>query len=1276
MRVHRPRAISIALIALSAILSGCDNSFAHYIAPAGDFNIAVLPANLSLQAGAAAAPFTATITPTGGFAAAVSITAVASSPTILCAEPACTVVIPAGSTTGVLHFSPSPTAQPGTYNLTFTATSGAATHIATATITVTSVAPAPDFSFSVSPQSVSTVAGAAAPPVSFSILPSNGFSAAVTIATSLPTGVACSLSPCSLTTSAQQLPNAMQFTPASTLAPGAYTLNFIATSGTLTHMATVTLVVIAPQPTPDFNFAVSPSTTSITAGTDTPGYAFTLTPLGGFSSAVTITAAPPSGFTCTSNPCSLTTSSTSAASLTFNTSATLAPGTYSIVFTAVSGALSHTATATVVVTAPAPPVVLACGGTALTPTTPTPGPTSFVYTGEVPPAAIYDSLHNVIFVSNHQLAEIDVISPNTLAILARIPVSQPRGLDLTADNSTLIVGTDTHFFYRIDTSSLCVIDRNYLTGIPFNLSPMFVVALADSSVLIELQDIATTASGVAVWTPTAGAKQLYPGTYLNLDVGRMVRSGDHQHAFLSESSNGGYIARYDVSTQQFTVQAPRAGTFANVQAANFDGSRLYFTADCCGLTVADASLTPLASYNTYFGSGFTLSPDGSRLYLSEGYSQYITVLDSSTLLPLGYLPAQLSGAGGPSGGYLGANTALQFDGAGRILTATTYGLKLVALDASLLSTSAAATVYPGGITVDNIDQGSAATLSFNAPTATTLKSLTFAEGTTVLPASASIVTTTYGSPQISLTAPGFSSGCADLTATFNLGTGSYIPHAFCYSPVVSALNGDAGPSSGGAVISIIGKGFGAHPTVRIGGFAATVTTSPAFYATTAYEPETLTVTVPPGTPGSADITISNGIGRSTTLAKAFTYFTRQDAALPSAAAPFQILYDSFHNRLLWTDSARNLLVVSSPSTGQTMQEIPVGNTPQGLSLSPDGTRLAIATAGDRSITLYDATLFTKIQSVVAPTSSGTAYVPLFVAIIKSGNVLVTVAPSFGLQGGYGSAAVYTYDLPSNTLLPLSTPFNLVCSNIAGIASSADGSIVRVGTTLYTTTTGTLTPLSSNYNSCSQFAISADGAINADPTSISDSSGIRQNFYSPPSEIAAKLNGIPNYSDSSFADTLALNATGSLAYMQFATTYSGIHSTNHLRIFDTAHGSLVRSIALPGGFTLPSIGQPLALDPAGQQIWLFTPSGLSTLQFLADPLTVGEVKISGTTLTLLGSGFTPSLIVTVDGQQLSSTTNGTTTATATLPTLAPGTHSVAVSIPGQTTYTLPSAIKIP
>jgi hypothetical protein len=102
---------------------------------------------------------------------------------------------------------------------------------------------------------------------------------------------------------------------------------------------------------PDFSLSASPSSQTVTQGTGT-SYTITVTPTNGFTGTVALSAAGlPAGAAALYNPASVTTSGNS--TLTVTTTTTTPPGTYPVTVTGTSGALSHTASPTLVVTSAA-----------------------------------------------------------------------------------------------------------------------------------------------------------------------------------------------------------------------------------------------------------------------------------------------------------------------------------------------------------------------------------------------------------------------------------------------------------------------------------------------------------------------------------------------------------------------------------------------------------------------------------------------------------------------------------------------------------------------------------------------------------------------------------------------------------------------------------------------------------------------------------------------------------------------------------------------------------
>lgn len=208
---------------------------------------------------------------------------------------------------------------------------------------------APDFALTATPASQSVVAGNGTS-YSATVTPSGGYSGTVTFSVSgLPAGATGTFTPASVTASGS---STLAITTTNAVAAGTYPLTISGSDGTLTHSASVSLVVSAPV-VGDFAVSATPASQTVQAGNGT-SYTTTITPSGGFTGTVNLSASGlPAGASASFAPASITGGSGSS-TLTVSTTAATAAGTYTLTITGASGTLSHSTTVTLVVTAPPP----------------------------------------------------------------------------------------------------------------------------------------------------------------------------------------------------------------------------------------------------------------------------------------------------------------------------------------------------------------------------------------------------------------------------------------------------------------------------------------------------------------------------------------------------------------------------------------------------------------------------------------------------------------------------------------------------------------------------------------------------------------------------------------------------------------------------------------------------------------------------------------------------------------------------------------------------------
>ena len=193
-------------------------------------------------------------------------------------------------------------------------------------------APAQDFALSAAPGTVNVVQGNGGG-AAITITPQNGFNGVVSLtASGLPSGVTAVFNPSDATSG-----STLTFTASGTAAIGSATVTVIGTSGSLTHQAQVTLVV---NPAATFTLSAAPAGLGVAQGAQV-GSTITVTPLNGFSGAVSLSASGlPGGVTASFNPASTT--STSTLTLTASTSAAI--GTFTVTINGVSGSVSTSTT--------------------------------------------------------------------------------------------------------------------------------------------------------------------------------------------------------------------------------------------------------------------------------------------------------------------------------------------------------------------------------------------------------------------------------------------------------------------------------------------------------------------------------------------------------------------------------------------------------------------------------------------------------------------------------------------------------------------------------------------------------------------------------------------------------------------------------------------------------------------------------------------------------------------------------------------------------------------
>ena len=211
--------------------------------------------------------------------------------------------------------------------------------------------PEPTFTLSASPSAQSANQGSCTNYTVSTGALVGGFGATINLAvTGLPTGATGSFNPTTISGAGS---SNLQVCTASSTPVGTNTLTVNATAGIEIHSTTVSLTVNTPPPPPNFTITVSPGSQSVTSGSAV-SYIVSTAAVSGFTGTESLTVSGvPTGATANFSPASIATGGSS--TLSVATTSSTPAGSYTLVVTGTSGTLSHSATAALTVSAPAPP---------------------------------------------------------------------------------------------------------------------------------------------------------------------------------------------------------------------------------------------------------------------------------------------------------------------------------------------------------------------------------------------------------------------------------------------------------------------------------------------------------------------------------------------------------------------------------------------------------------------------------------------------------------------------------------------------------------------------------------------------------------------------------------------------------------------------------------------------------------------------------------------------------------------------------------------------------
>lgn len=1062
-----------------------------------------------------------------------------------------------------------------------------------------------------------------------------------------------------------------------------------------------------PPPLPDFSLVLSTNSISVQQGATNNSLNVSVAPLNGFTGSVQVSLnGLPAGVV--SSPASPFTLAVGAnTQVIFGAAANATTGSFTVSTQGTSGALSHSQNLNLTVQSAAGSALPRTAYVRTDATSAADNPFGVPHHRQV----AYDPANKHVFVANRAMNRVDVFSSVDQSRISQISIPGASSADLSADGSTVWVGTSLQQVVAIDVTSLHIKARYLLPGLTplpgtiFN-RPEEVISLSNGKCMVRLRQPVSSEALLAIWDPNSNAltdlTSAAPALFQQ-GVGVLARSGDHSKVLAAANDSSGEIAIYSAAGN--IVAGPLtlgAGAILNL-AANPDATRFAEVFAASGNTqvlLLDASLNRLGAYTPATIHGVAFSRDGNSLYVSESSASesFITVLNGHTAQLIGRVPdAAIQGV---SSQIEDADeTQLLFGLSNRgisFVDAATPGT----LSSSVPSLAPAPSLQPsegpniGGTSVVLAGQ------NFSSPA-----QLKF--GTQAV----SNVTISGPTQLLAPSPPSATSGAVNLTAFFLGGWLALAPDAFSYGLQILQILPNAGAPAGGDSVQIYGYGFGSDPTkisVTIGGSSATIqnvanvasiTSSLGLDTTYPFSIERITLQTPPGTSGTVDVSVSAPAG-SITSPKSFQYLQSVQSYSKPGLYKF-LLYDQTRQRIYLTNIDHVDLFDLQQKLFLAPIQPPGGPPPnaglRGLAMTPDASQLIVADFGAQNVYLLDPILGTGTKVPVGGVRGFTNSGPARVAATSAQTVFVGLSGEGGSSGAC-SACLAQMNLTASppTIQPAPQPEVTSLTGAPLMQSSATGGQVFLA---FGSAPGG--PLAFwNASAPNQFTTSSANASTTDLGAAADgtmfvlrASGVTEIHDSNLSLTAvpttAELAQIPGRTS---VPGVTLHPSGALIYQPFLTGAPGSAGVKGgVDIVDAHSGALRLRIFLPQQFMTDVDGLHgsfLATDENGQRLFAITSSdgtaqnaALTVIQLATVPLGIGTISPTtasasgGSTLIIRGSGFQSGTTVSFNGKNATVSFKDVNTLSVVTPTLTAGPQQIVITNPDGQTISLDAAISV-
>ena len=1060
-----------------------------------------------------------------------------------------------------------------------------------------------------------------------------------------------------------------------------------------------------PPPQPDFSLGFSSNSVTVQQGATSPAVNLSVNPRNGFTGTVQVTLTGlPTGVV-SSPPSPFSIAAGSSTPLLFSAASNALTGNSTIMAEGTSGSLAHPANLGLTIQTG---VIANLPRTAYARTDSNPAMDDPA--GEPRHRHIaYDPAHQLVFVANRAMNRVEIFSSANATRVAQVSLPGASGADLSADGTTVWIGSVTEQAAAIDTSSLQIKARYEITGLqplPNTLfdRPEELLALSSGKLMMRLRQSQTGESLLALWVPSANTLTNLTTTEPQLfqnGLGVMARTGDQSKVLVAAGDASGELAVYDANGNVLAGPHGLGTGTVPLAAANLDGTRyaaVFVSNGSSQVLLLDGSLNPAGSYATSAVNGLVFSRDGQFLYVSENAAAppVITALDGHTLSPIGQVPDLW---------LAGRRTEIEdVDSSHLLFGIANRGIAFLdaAGPASLPATAPVFAAPPTAQPSEGPNAGGTAIALAGQnfePTAHVLFGNQPAGNPSV--ASAALINAT--SP------PNAASGPTNIAAYFPSGWLSLAPDAFSYGPQILQILPNAGTPAGGDTVQIYGYGFGIDPTkvtVKIGGATATIqkaenitTIAPSLGldATYPFPIERITLQTPAGISGKADVAIISPAG-SIASSKLFQYLQSENFYAKPAFDRF-IAYDQTRQWLYLSDIDHvDVFELMTHFFHQPGIEPPGGPPPtagiRGLALTPDGSQLVAADFGSQCIYLFDPDTTSGTTVPVGGVAGFTNSGPARVAATSTQNVFVGLSAESGSSGSCTSClGQLNLSTSPPTIQPASQPEVTSLTGAPLVQSNGNGNQVFVAfanapggpLALWNSSSPNQFSTFTANDSATDLGAASDGTLFAlQANGTVEIRGSDLSLAAIPAN--PELTQIPGRNQ---VPGVTVHPSGALIYQPFLTGPAGNAGVQGgVDILDAHDGALRLRIFLPQQFMTDVDGLHggfLTTDENGQRLFAITSTdgtaqnaGITIVELANVPLGIGTLTpvnapaSGGTTLTIRGSGFQAGTTVTIGGKNAAVTYKDMNTLTVVIPTLSAGAQRVSITNPDGETVSLDAA----